>query len=173
MIGEKAVTGVKVLEELQMLMIELEYNSALRRKLDTLLRIIVQELTLEALTLEKLAWLIRPLLEGQHDAEERIIRARMKPSLADFEEAVRQMDKKKYDRIPMGLVGTAKQIMQTAANYNRIYSPVETSEKAVQTENDDFDSPDDDSLFMSMGSDPVDEYFKEDHHTEDEQDFCP
>lgn len=156
-----------------MLMIELEYNSSLRRRLDTLLRIIVQELTLEALTLEKLAWLVRPLLEGQNDAEERIIRARMKPSMMDFEEAVKQMDKKKYDRIPMGLVGTAKQIMQTAENYKRIYSEVEKQEKAVQTETDDFDSPDDDSLFQSMDSDSVEDYFREDHHTEEEQEFCP
>ena len=174
MTGEKVITGVKILEEIQMLQIELEYNSCLRRKTDTLLRIVVQELTLEALTLEKTAWLVRPILEGQNDTEERIIRARMKPTMVDFEEAVRQMDKKKYDRVPMGLVGTAKQIMQTAENYRRIYSPVEIKESGSQTDYDGFDSPDDESLFHSMdSSDPVTEYFDEEHQTSSEKEFCP
>ena len=39
----------------------------------------------------------------------------------------------------------------------------------TQTDFDGFDSEDDESLFQSASSgDPVEQYFREDHHTEDE-----
>ena len=133
-----------------MLQIELEFNSSLRKRTDTLLRIVVQELTLEALTMEKLMWLVRPLMEGRHDSEERIIRARMKPNMEEFEAAVNAAQKLKYDRIPMGLVGTAAQIMQTAENYRRIYADVPTMETGTQTDADHLGSKTD-----SDKSDPI------------------
>ena len=174
--GEKSVTGVKILEEIQMLQLELEYNSSLRKRTDTLLRLVVQELTLEALTMEKWIWMIRPLMEGRNDSEERIIRARMKPTLEDLDMAYNAAQKTKYDRIPMGLVGTAKQIMQTAENYKRIYKEVSTAEIGTQTDPGHklaLQSVDnDEGEFHSMDSiDSLEEYFQKDHVTDEESSF--
>ena len=166
--GEKQITGVIVLEELQMLQLELEYNSSMRKRVEILTRLVVQELTLEALTMEKLTWMVRPLLEGRNDSEERVIRTRMKPTIEDFEEATLIMAKSKYDRIPMGLVGSAKQIMATSKNFERIYSQVQKADVGTQTEGDGFDSEDDESLFQSAEGDSLEQYFKEDHHTDKE-----
>ena len=176
--GEKPVTGVKILEEIQMLQLELEYNSSLRKRTDTLLRLVVQELTLEALTMEKWIWMLRPLMEGRNDSEERIIRARMKPTLEDLDLAYNAAQKTKYDRIPMGLVGTAKQIMQTADNYRRIYKDVQKVEIGTQTDPDQkaFSSAqdNDDGEFHSMDStDSLENYFQEEHVTDDESSFWP
>ena len=117
-----------------MVEMELEYNSALRRKIDTLIRVVVQDLTLECLTYERLAWYIRPLLEGKRDSEERIIRARMKPSLDDLEMTLAQMGSIRYDRVPLGLVGSGRQIIQTGAAYSLLYNREDRQDQEVQTD---------------------------------------
>lgn len=148
--GERALTGVRVLEELQMLQIELEFDSSLRKRLDTLIRIVVQELAMEALTVEKLVWLVLPLMDGKSDAEERVVRARMKITAEDFRVQTRQLGVRLYHKIPLGLVKTAVQIMQTAAAFRQVYEKPEMDDATTQTEWPDFDDSDDDELVQAM-----------------------
>ena len=159
--GQKQLTGVLLLEELQMVELELEYNSSLRRRIDTLIRLVVQDLSLECLTIERLIWLVRPLLEGRHDSEERIIRARMKPSVEDMEKIFDNMGTSRYDRIPLGLVGSARQIIQTGAAYNLLYKREETADQQTQTEGVEEEKPEE----MEHDQDSLDRYFEENNST--------
>ena len=158
--GTKQITGVLILEELQMVELELEYNSSLRKRIDTLIRLIVQDLTVECLTIERLAWLIRPLLEGKHDSEERIIRARMKPSVEEIEKVLNNLGKNRYDRVPLGLVGSARQIIQTGAAYGLLYKREDQTDQQSQTDVQAEIIPEAD-----QEQDSLDRYFEENNST--------
>ena len=143
-----------------MVELELEYNSSLRKRIDTLIRLIVQDLTLECLTVERMVWLIRPLLEGRHDSEERIIRTRMKPTLDEVEITISKIGTIRYDRIPLGLVGSARQIIQTGAAYSLLYKREDQQDQTSQTEKVETVE---DQGHMSQCS--LDKYFEENNST--------
>ena len=161
--GTKQMTGVLLLEELQMLELELEYNSSLRQRVDTLIRLLVQDLTLECLTVERVAWSIRPLLDGRHDSEERIIRARMNPPVEDIEKVLNNLGTNRYDRIPLGLVGTARQVIQTGAAYGLLYKREDKRDQECQvTGLEACDAPDEEK---DNDQDSLDRYFEENNST--------
>ena len=158
----KAPTGVSILEELQTFELELQFKSAMRAKLQVLIRILVQDLTVETLTLEKFTWFFRPLLEGTADREERMIRAHMNPTLRDYDTAVKLMDQQKFIRIPLGLVGSGRQIIHTANAWREVYDRLSIKTSASQTENEDFDSEYDDELIQQLRQqDELERYFAE------------
>ena len=57
--GQKIPTGIAILEELQSFQFELKNHSGLRSKTQTLIIILVQELALESLTIQKFQWLLQ------------------------------------------------------------------------------------------------------------------
>ena len=164
---KRLLTGVNILEDLLMLELESKYQGALRNKVEMLIRLVVQDLTVETLTIEKWTWLLRPLLCGQADAEEKIIRVKMYPSLEQFNKSVDAMGTEQYDRIPLGLVGTARQILQTAAAYQVVYNRTDTkttgtqTEKAIGTHDESFESRLREANEDQTEIDPLQAYFEE------------
>ena len=144
--GTKKPTVIWVLEELRLLELELLLEGAFRKRVARLKRIIVQEVTVGMLTIERLVWLTRPLLSGQADNEEKIIRTRMTTTIEKFDEEMERMNERRYDRIPLGPVNTAKQIIATGEAYQKVYQSVKKETKSSQTEHADDDSWSDDSM---------------------------
>ena len=126
-----------------MLELELLLKGALRRRVARLMRMVVQDVTVGTLTVEKLAWLVRPILSGQADNEERIIRTRMTTTIEKFDDEMEKMSDHRYDRIPLGPVNTAQQIIATGEAYKCVYEKVQKEARASQTENPDDDWSDD------------------------------
>ena len=144
--GVKPPSGVAILEELLTLELELQFKGATRQKLQTLIRVLVQDLTVETLTLEKFTWFFRPMLEGTADQEDRMIHLHMNPTVRDYNNAVNLMEKVKFNRIPLGLVGTARQIIHTANAWREVYDRLNMKNADTQTVARDFDSDYDDDI---------------------------
>ena len=154
--GTKKPTAILVLEELRLLELELLIQGAFRKRVGRLKRIVVQEVTVGMLTIERLAWLVRPLMSGQSDNEEKIIRTRMTTTIEKFDDELEKMAERRYDRIPLGPVNTANQIIATGDAYKKVYQQVETGNTASQTEDEQPDSWSDDSIDAA-----IEEYFAE------------
>ena len=120
----------------------------------------IKDLTLECLTIERLSWMVRPLLEGRHDSEERIIRARMKPSIEDMEKILENLGTNRYDRVPLGLLGSARQIIQTGAAYSLLYKREDRQDQTSQTESIQIEDD-----IMDHEQDSLDKYFEENNST--------
>ena len=154
--GTKKPTVIWALEEIRLLELELLLDGAFRRRVERLKRILVQEVTVGMLTIERLMWLTRPLLSGQADHEEKIIRTRMTTTVEKFDEEMEKMNERRYDRIPLGPVNTAKQIIATGEAYKKVYEPVQSESKVTQTEPQENDSWSEDSMDQV-----IEEYFAE------------
>ena len=57
--GKKIATGVGILQDLQAFQFELQIHSVMRQKVSTVIIILVQELVVEALTIQKLSWILQ------------------------------------------------------------------------------------------------------------------
>ena len=57
--GKKIATGVGILQDLQAFQFELQIHSVMRQKVSTVIVILVQELVVEALTIQKLGWILQ------------------------------------------------------------------------------------------------------------------
>ena len=103
------------------------------------------------------------ILEGRHDSEERIIRDRIKPSIEEVEKILNNLGTNRYDRIPLGLVGSARQIIQTGAAYGLLYKREEKMDQECQVTflNDPMIQNED----QENDQDSLDRYFEENNST--------